>query len=132
MKYYRGDSNADFQVSEGMNSRYGFPAIFFTSSKKLAQNYAKHLTRNRLRTGSVYAFEYSQNRVKVDFQFKISHSAEFRNLIHTLKSRNIPSALIYNVIDYPSEQFKEYSVSDILVVFDLSIFKTNPLILEKC
>ena len=121
MKFYRGDIVENFKVANTL-SRYGFPALFFSSDIELARIYAKYKSKqsHKMTGGYVHEFEINRPRRVHDFNFEISHSRIFRNLIHDFKNKGYPSVLIKNVMDYPSETCNHFDYTDICVVFFMS------------
>ena len=127
MTVYRGDNNGSFKVEKKHNSRYGFPALFFSTKEELARMYATY----KAREGGepyVYAYDIAHNMQEIDFKGRESYSLEFVNLIHDLKRSGVKAVRITNVFDYPSQDFKGNNSSDVVAVFDLSLINNGRII----
>lgn len=122
MKFYHGTYLTDFVIENHIDSRYGFKCLFLTNNLQLAKLYAKYHSDKKKCKGSVYVMDLPIGKT-YDFNFGLTYSALFRNLIYSLFEKEVPSVLIKNVIDYPSDKFKDFIISDILVVFDLAIIQ---------
>ena len=109
MKVYRGDVSESFVVKDHLTSRYNFKALFFTTNPEVAKMY-----------GFLYEFNILDPCETIDYNFKITHSSHFRNLIYQYKNTDLDSVLIKNVYDYPSKKHFRLIKSDILVVFNFS------------
>lgn len=133
MKLYRGSSSSDFEVKKHVRSRYGFNALFFTTSLELARLYAHHLAREKRnwKGGFVYEFDIPTPYKKINYKNGITHSRHFRNLMYELHREDINSAIIENCYDYPSKDLVRYIDSDLVVVFDLDSIKNFKLIEEN-
>ena len=107
MIVFHGHNKDEFVIQKHINSRYGFPCLFFSSNINLALNYGKNVIK----------LDISPIKT-IDFKGKISHSLEFRNLIYSLRNENSKSVLIKNVYDRPNDT-ASLEFGDILVVFDL-------------
>jgi len=121
---YHGDRSPKLIPEPGRPSRYGFRCLFFTPDETLARLYALHWAKmsNRADAGFVYQAEILTTSFYVhDLCGRNTHTAEFRNLIHTFNTFRIPGVLIKNALDYPSESIPYYSTSDILAVFNISL-----------
>jgi hypothetical protein len=117
--FYFGTHISDFKIENHINSRYGFKALFFTSSLEVAELYANfHAKKNRKQNGYVYQADIIRIEHVVDFRGYISHSSTFRNLVYNLQSKGCRSVAIRNVYDYPSEELMRMIKSDITIVFD--------------
>lgn len=125
MEYFRGDANPDFKVGEYFRSRYGFPALFFTSNLNLARAYAQYHTRKLEKKGSgfIFSFEAPDYIPEYDYKHSLSHSRHFRKLIYDFYHEGCEIIKLKNVVDYPSSEFADYTASDILVVFNLKLIK---------
>jgi hypothetical protein len=109
MKVYHGYKSAQFKIENHINSRYGFPCLFFTDNIELAKNYSNN---------TVISAELNVQTV-FDFNNGISHSLTFRNLIYSLRKKSVPVVKIRNVFDRPNENYP-LELSDIYVVFDFN------------
>ena len=127
MKFYHGTHTENLTIQPHVNSRYGFAAFFATPNKNLAIKYA-YASFKKQGTGHLYSLLLDEDLHTVDFKRRISHASSFRNLIHQLKNEQHPAVFIKNVIDYPNKELAEYSVSTILVIFDLDLIPTLKLI----
>lgn len=127
MKFYHGTQTANLTIQAHVNSRYGFAAFFATPNRDLAIKYA-YASFKTHGTGHLYSLLLDDELHTVDFKRRISHASSFRNLIHQLKNEQHPAVLIKNVIDYPNKELAEYSVSIILVIFDLDLVPALKLI----
>lgn len=130
MKLYRGSSSENFEVKKHVRSRYGFNALFFTTSLELARLYAHHLAREKRnwKGGFVYEFEIPEPYKKINYEGAITHSSHFRNLMFKLYREDLKSAIIENCYDYPSKELVRYINSEVVVVFDLDLIKQFKLI----
>jgi len=130
MIVYRGSSSEDFKIKKYKRSRYGFNALFFATTVELAQLYASHRAKEECKYngGFVYEFEIIKPYRKIDFGNKLSYNSEFRRLMYQLQRENIPSARIFNVMDYPSKKLFRPTFSDVIVVFDFEHIKTFKVI----
>ena len=126
MIVYRGSSSEDFKIKKFKRSRYGFNALFFASTIELAQLYASHRAKEEWKSngGFVYEFEIIEPYRKIDFGNKLSYNSEFRRLMYQLQRENIPSARIFNVMDYPSKKLLRPNFSDVIVIFDFDQIKS--------
>lgn len=106
MKFYHGFKGKELLINKNINSRYGFPCLFFSTEIELANQYSE---------GNILTIEYTPSK-EVDFNSKVSYSLEFRNLILKLRNEHHISALIKNVYDRENEN-KQLIKSDILVIF---------------
>ena len=79
--------------------------------------YAVH-AYNKFGSGYVYQTELYLNSPIIDYHGNISHSPNFRNLIYTLYKDGHDCVTIKNVIDYPSEKYKYYKSSLIVIIFN--------------
>ena len=127
MKFYHGTHTANLTIQPHVYSRYSFAAFFATPNRELAIKYA-YASFKKQGTGHLYSLLLDDALHTVDFKSRISHAATFRNLIHQLKNEQHPAVLIKNVIDYPNKELAEYSVSIILVIFDLDLVPPLKLI----
>jgi hypothetical protein len=126
---FRGCHTSEFKISSYKPSRYGFPCLFFATSKELAVLYARyHAYENGCQFGSLYQYNIISVEKHVDFNSKLSYSSEYLQLIRSLYTKNIKSAIIKNVIDYPSKKYLVPNSSDIIVVLDFSLIKEQTLI----
>ncbi|WP_322970334.1 hypothetical protein [Faecalibacter sp. LW9] len=112
MKFYRGDKSENFKIKNTL-SRYNVPCLFFSKNKDLAKKYQEHFN------GYLYEFDIKEPTKIINFNFQITHSSEFRNLIMSLRNQNHQSVLIKNCIDYPKE-IHQMIEDDILIVFDFN------------
>lgn len=128
--FYRGSSSKDFQVKRHVDSRYGFPALFFSSELEIARLYAAHNAREKHNHagGYVYSMEIMEPMKRIDYKFKVTRCAHFRNLMYELFNSGMDSALVRNALDFPSSDTRQFLDSDILVVFDLSIIPAMELV----
>ncbi len=116
---YRGDFCADFEVSEFEMSRYGFPALFFSTDQEVAKLYAIHHAREkRTNTGYIYKFDLAAPFKEIDYAGKISYSSHFRNLMYDLFQKQYRSVLIRNCYDSPSSHLRRFIKSDLVIIFD--------------
>lgn len=125
MDIYRGSSSKDFEVKKHIQSRYGFNALFFTSSIELARMYAVHHAqiKGTSNGGFVYEFFMPRPRKVIDYNFGITYSRHFRNMIYELHAKKWKSVIIANCYDSPSEKTKKYIINDLVVLFDLDLIK---------
>jgi hypothetical protein len=132
MKLFRGDLRANFEPKQWMRGRYGFTALFWSTSCEVATTYAHFHAHAMGQThkGFVHMCEIDE-RYLIPYHFKSSpsYSPEFRNLIHTLHQFRHQAAIIHDVIDYPSKEFKLFTPSSVVVVFDFSLI-TNLYLME--
>jgi hypothetical protein len=127
MKIYRGDNTRNFKVNKRTNSRYGFPALFFSTKVDLARLYAEYKALDG-GDATVYKFDTIMAMPSVDFNGKESYSGEFVDLIHRLKGSGAKAVRITNVFDYPSQDFKGNNNSDIVAIFDFSVINGGSII----
>ena len=126
MIVYRGSSSEDFKIKKFKPSRYGFNALFFATTIELAQLYASHRAKEEWKPkgGYVYEFEIIKPNRKINFGNKLSYNSEFRRLMYQLQRENIPSARIFNIMDYPSKELFRPTFSDVIVIFDFDHIKS--------
>ncbi len=131
ISFLRGSSTKDFKVKPYKNSRYGFPALFCATERRLAFLYALHRKEERnKKEGFIHEIIITESPYVVSFNHKESYSNEFRNLIYKLRNESYSSVLITNVFDFPSRKLMVNNRSDVLVIFDFSIIKSVKLIEE--
>jgi hypothetical protein len=129
---YYGTNIKNFELQNGVLSRYGFRAMFFATDPYLAELYAawRCKTSNSERPGYVYAVSLPDGMHTLDFGGRFSYTPDFRNLIHRLHTK-FDIARIRNVVDSPSPDFLRFNTSDIIVVFNLSLIKSIVCIKEN-
>lgn len=130
MFVYRGAHTNPFCIVQSINSRYGIPALFFTTNLNLARAYARHYahTLNLNSGGYVHQYSLPENLAVHNFNFKSSNCPVFRNLIYHLKHSRQPAVIITNVLDYPSDSLRLADFSDLIVVFSFSLISGQQLI----
>ena len=131
MKVYMGTHSANFEILDNINSRYGFPALFFTNNLHLARLYATHYAKeNDLSGGYVYEFEIRSPDEVIDWN-NFSYSAEFVQKINDLYNEKHKSAALRNVIDFPKQDYSRFVYSDIYIVFDFKSEITSHRVIEE-
>jgi hypothetical protein len=117
--FYHGTPEKDWQISPHRKSRYGFWAIFGTSSLDLARAYSgRGGTFLDRREGFVYRIEYRPGkRLEIDLHGARSFNAQMRNLIYEIYRQGPDSAVIRNVADSPAAKTLVPVLSDIHIVF---------------
>lgn len=106
---YHGFNTEKFVIEKHINSRYGFPCLFFTNDKKLALNYSND--ENKI----IEILLFPEKTI--DFKSNVSYSLNFRNLIYQLRNESLNVVEIKNVYDRPNDSF-ELIKSSIFVVFN--------------
>ena len=128
----RGSSTKDFVLKPYKASRYGFPALFCATERRLALLYALHRKEeSKKKEGFIHKIEISVKPGIVSFNHKESFSNDFRNFIYKLRNDNKQAVLITNVFDFPSRKYMIHNRSDVLVIFDFSIIKSIQLLEEN-
>ena len=92
---------------------------------QLARLYAIYNSEKERRWSGGFLYEHNILgwQKEIDYKNMVSHSAHFRSLIYQLKRECLSAVKINHVIDFPSEKYDYYEVSDILVVFDFKKIK---------
>lgn len=123
MSWYHGSSYKNLQIDPNHRSRYGVPAMFFSNNIHLAKKYAVQAFHHG-GEGYLYQAELSGLFRSVDYQFGVSYSRDFRNMIlKEIKSQS-SGLIIENVLDRPSKKVGEYLPCSIAVVFELDFVKS--------
>ena len=121
MKVYFGIDKDNFSIENHITSRYGFRALFFSTNIEVAELYAKfYAKKNRKKTAYIYEFNIIEPKKKIEYNYSISYSSNFRNLVFKGFQEDFNSMLIKNVYDYPSSFLKKMILSDIVVVYNFS------------
>jgi hypothetical protein len=120
MNVYRGDYSNEWQIEHLKKSRYGMPALFWSNDINVASMYADyHAKSNYLPCGYVYACKLPILPIcTVNYNYKYSYGAEFRNLIYSLHRLKHNWVCIKNVLDVPSKEYLSPIVADIYVCFN--------------
>jgi hypothetical protein len=121
MTIYRGDT-PDWKPRLSHMSRYGIPAIFFTTDEDLAELYAQyHGSRKLIGKGVIYKATLINGLAKIDFEHMTTYSYYFRNLILYYYHEKMKGIHITNAVDYPDPRMKTSKSSSIIVIYDASI-----------
>ena len=82
MKVYFGIDKDNFSIENHITSRYGFRALFFSTDIEVAELYAKfYAKKNRKKTAYIYEFNIIEPKKKIEYNYSISYSSNFRNLV---------------------------------------------------
>ena len=73
--------------------------------------------------GFLYRFEVTEFEYREDYEGFDSCNRWFWMLLHSIKYRGYRSALVTNVVDYPSKKFKHKKPFDIAMLFDFELIK---------
>lgn len=119
MIYFTG-TQKDFSLSRAKASRYGFPALFFSTNPEHALLYAQHYWQQQRQPAAVYRIAWAKPLPLLDFGGGVSHSSHFRNTIFQLQRQGKAAWQISNVIDYPSEDLFSGERRNIVAFFDLA------------
>lgn len=128
MTFYTGSSIENFKVKPYAKSRYGFPALFCATERRLAVLYALHAKEEAKKDqGYIHKIKINTIPKVVSFDHKESYCNAFRNLIYKLRDEDNKAVLITNIFDYPSRKLMIHNRSDVLVIFDFKIIENIEL-----
>ena len=129
ISFLRGSSTQNFVAKPYKKSRYGFPALFCATERRLAVLYAIHRKEETKKNeGFIHNININIKPHVVSFHHKESYCNDFRNLIYQLRNEGHSAVLITNIFDFPSRKLMIHNRSDVLVIFDFSIITSIDLV----
>lgn len=131
MVFYHGNCQTDFEIDPLKRSRYGFPALFLTTSIDLARQYALWHYRQTWANGGGLVYQIKLEKVWFDvceWGGCSSYTPDFRNKIQAWQKIGHAGLWIQNVSDTPQKKVYAPLLSDILVVYNVANIKSITLL----
>ena len=126
MLVYHGTHKADLFIINSKRSRYSFPALFATTNIALAKLYARYQVPAQM-PGYLYEIDIAAKPTIYPYHGKPSFSREFRNLMYEFHRDKYKLVQLTDVLDYPVDSMKIKALSDIIVIFDLTLIRSVTL-----